>query len=507
MTAGAISELQWSQLSEFVARRMGLHFPRERRDDLQRGLAGAAQEFGLPDTAACADWLLATSPTESQLQVLASHLTIGETYFFRDPDILQALAGEILPELIRTRRGREQRLRIWSAGCCSGEEPYSLAILVHEALPDLCDWQVTITATDINPRFLHKAVAGVYGEWSFRNAPARLKELYFDRTADGRYTITPRIRKLVNFSHLNLAQDAYPSLATGTNAMDIIFCRNVLMYFTPPQALTAIGRLRHALVEGGWLAVSPSEASQAFSRFSTVNFPGAILYRKSDAAGPGQQPWKPAASSAALESAMPDPPVPWAPPLEPIAPPHTAPVAPVASVQHPAAVATRPTPAAVAHTLYQEGRYAEAADTLVASLARHPADPHAFSLLARALANLGKLDEALAWCERWTAADKLDPAGHYLRAVILLERGESEPARASLQRAIYLDPGFVLAHFSLGSLARSRGKSGEADRHLANTLHLLRRQSPDDLLPESDGLTAGRLTDTVRSLLEVDASP
>lgn len=504
MTAGAISELQWAQLSEFVARRMGLHFPRERRDDLQRGLAGAAQEFGFPDTAACADRLLATSPTASQLQVLASHLTIGETYFFRDPDILEALADKLLPELIRTRRGREQRLRIWSAGCCSGEEPYSLAMLVHEALPDLCDWQVTITATDINPRFLHKAVAGVYGEWSFRNAPARLKELYFERTADGRYTIAPRIRKLVNFSHLNLAQDAYPSLATGTNAMDIIFCRNVLMYFTPPQALTAIGRLHHALVAGGWLVVSPSEASQAFSRFSTVNFPGAILYRKRDAAGSGQPRWRPAASSEALESTMPDPPVPWAPPLEPIAPPHAA---PVASAQYPAAVATPLTPAATAQALYREGRYAQAADTLVTSFAQHPPDPGAFSLLARALANLGQLDEALAWCERWTAADKLDPASHYLHAVVRLEQGEPELARSSLQRAIYLDPGFVLAHFSLGTLARSRGKSAEADRHFANALHLLRRQSPDDLLPESDGLTAGRLTETITSMMEVDAAP
>jgi chemotaxis protein methyltransferase CheR len=285
MTARLILESQWPPLSEFVARRMGLHFPRERRDDLQRGLAGAAQEFGFPDAAACADWLLAAPPSESQLQVLASHLTIGETYFFRDPQTLEALARTVLPELIRLRRGREQRLRIWSAGCCSGEEPYTLAILLHEALPDLSDWQVTITATDINPRFLHKAAAGVYGEWSFRNAPAGLKERYFHRTADGRYAIAPRIRKLVDFSHLNLAQDAYPSLATGTNAMDIIFCRNVLMYFTPPQARTVIGNLHHALVEGGWLAVSPSEASQALCpEFTAVNFPGAIFYRKGDPA-------------------------------------------------------------------------------------------------------------------------------------------------------------------------------------------------------------------------------
>jgi len=111
---------------------MGLHFPRARWPDLQRGLAGAAREFGFDDVTACTDWLLSAPLTKAQLEVLASHLTIGETYFFRDRQTLAALAEQILPDLIRARRGREQRLRIWSAACCSGEEPYTLAILLHQ---------------------------------------------------------------------------------------------------------------------------------------------------------------------------------------------------------------------------------------------------------------------------------------------------------------------------------------------------------------------------------------
>ncbi len=500
---------QWAQLSDFIADRMGLHFPRQRWDDLQRGLAGAAQEFGFDDAAACIDWLLARPPTPSQLQVLASHLTIGETYFFRDEPTLEALAHNILPGLIRARRGHEQRLRIWSAGCCSGEEPYSLAILLHQALPDLRDWQVTITATDINPRFLHKAAAGVYGEWSFRNAPDGLKERYFRRTADGRYAIVPQIRKLVNFAHLNLAQDAYPSLATDTNAMDLIFCRNVLMYFTPQQTRTVIGKLHHALVEGGWLAVSPSEASQAlFPQFLTVNSPGAILYQKNAATGPAtlrpEPLWMPAppgemaghvapASTSAAASPWTLPPADTAPTMPPPEPP--------------APADTALTPEAVAQALYQQGLYAEVVDTLLAALAEHAPEPLAFSLLARALANLGRLADALTWCDRWIAADKLDCSAHYLRAVVLLEQGDFGPARASLQRATYLDPGFVLAHFALGNLARRRGHHGESDKHFANTLLLLQRYQADDPLPESDGLTAGRLTETITSMTEMETSP
>lgn len=501
MTPGAVRETQLSQLSELIAVRMGLHFPQERRADLQRSLAGAAREFGFDDTAACVDWLLSAPPTKAQIEVLASHLTIGETYFFRDKQMLEALARDILPALMRVRRGREQRLRIWSAACCSGEEAYSLAILLHQSVPDLRDWRVTITATDINPRFLHKAAAGTYGAWSFRNAPAGLRERYFNRGADGRYTIIPEIGKMVTFAHLNLVEDVYPSLATDTNAMDVIFCRNALMYFTPPQMRKVIANLHHALVDGGWLVVSPSEASHAlFPQFVAVNFPGAIAYRKSDATQRTEQRGMPAPPSEMAGPAAPalETPAQWSPPLQP---------PPVLPLEVPAPAATVAAPYAVAESFYHQGRYAEAADTLLAAFTGRAPDAPAFSLLARALANQGQLAAALAWCERWIAADKLDAAGHYLRAVILLESGDPEQARLCLQRTLYLQPDFVLAHYALGNLARSRGKSGEADKHFANALDVLRHYQADELLPEADGLTAGRLTETLTAITGAGAAP
>ncbi len=446
--------ISWSRLSRFIADAMGLHFPRERWTDLHRAVAGAAEEFGFNDVAAFADWLLSAPLTQAQLQVLASHLTIGETYFFRDRKMFEVLATHVLPELIQARRGREQRLRVWSAACCTGEEAYSLAILLQQVLPDPADWQVTILATDINGRFLQKAVAGSFGAWSFRDAPPGIQERYFNRSGDGRYVVVPKIKDLVTFAHVNLAEDVYPSLATDTNAMDLILCRNVLMYFTPAQTVRVIEKLHHALVDGGWLAVSPSEASHTlFRQFATQNFPGVILYQKTDT--------------------------------------------PVRTGEH-----------AAVTWCYEPERYAEAADTLLTSLPtpapeqapEQPPEPQTFASLARALANQGKLTEALRWCDRWIAADKLDSAGHYVRAIVLLEHGDADQARGSLQRAIYLHPDFVLAHFALGNLARRRGQPGEADRHFSNALHLLARQHPDAPLPEADGLTAGRLTETITAL-------
>ncbi len=144
------------RLSEFIAEQTGLHFPPERRPDLQRGLTAAAAEFGFANSVSCADWLLSTPLTRPQLHTLASHLTVGETYFFRERKTFDALANHILPELIGRRRGREQRLRLWSTACSTGEEPYSLAILVQQLLHDWRDWRVTILATDINENSLRK---------------------------------------------------------------------------------------------------------------------------------------------------------------------------------------------------------------------------------------------------------------------------------------------------------------------------------------------------------------
>lgn len=495
---------RWQQVSELIAERTGLHFPRERLRDLQRGLAGAANELGFKDATACADGLLSERLSKAQLQVVAGHLTVGETYFLREEKTFDALASHILPELIGARRHREQRLRIWTAGCCTGEEAYSLAILLHQLLPDLADWQVTILATDINPGFLRKAIAGSYGEWSFRAAPAEFKERYFERTADRRYIIRPEIKRLVVFEQLNLVEDGYPSLATDTNAMDLIFCRNVLMYFTPAQARKVIGKLHHALIEGGWLAVSPSEASQALlAPFVARTFPGVILYQKNDAHLSASLDQAAARVSASPEIVAPVAPFGWAEP-EPDA---RLPERPSPSLERqlpspperPSAV-DAPDIVARAVSLYEEGRYSEAVDTLLVAFGKQMPPHSASSLLARALANQGKLTEAAAWCDRWIAADKLDVTGHYLHGVVLMEQGHTADARQALQRALYLKPGFVLGHFALGSLARSQGNADEAARHFANALRLLQRLQPDDLLPESDGLTGQRLTETIRAL-------
>jgi chemotaxis protein methyltransferase CheR len=446
-------------LSEFVAAHMGLHFPPERWRDLERGIGAAAREFGLPDAETCARMLPSAPLTRTQIEILASHLTVGETYFFRETKSFEALEEHILPELLRARRGAEQRLRIWSAGCCTGEEPYSVAMLLERLIPDAEAWNVTILATDINPRFLRKAAQGVYGEWSFRGTPDWIRERYFKARRDGRFELHPRIRKRVTFSHLNLADDVYPSLASNTNAMDVILCRNVLMYFTGERAQQVAANFHRSLVGGGWLIVSPTETSTAlFSPLAPVQLPGAVLYRKAGGAVP---------PPAAIAHEPPAPRILFAP--EPVALQAELPEEPVA---------------------VQAG----------AAPPRTPDDAGELARAARLCADQGRLGAAIEWCEKAIAADRLNPAHYYLLATIQQEQGQLDAAAQSLTRALYLDADFALAHFALGNLCRSQGRRRNAERHFANALAVLRARAQDEILPESDGLTVGRLAEIIASV-------
>ena len=457
-----------SSLSDFLAAQMGLQFPRERWSDLERGIAAAAAEFGIVDLDSCIRSLMATPLTQNQVEILASHLTVGETYFFREKRSFEVLEEHILPELLRTRGAAESPLRIWSAGCCTGEEPYSIAMLLDRLIPDAAARNVTILATDINPRFVRKAAEGVYGAWSFRETPDWIRERYFKRRKDGRFEIKPQIRKRVTFSYLNLAGDVYPSLWNNTNAMDVIFCRNVLMYFGAEQAAQAVAKLRRSLVDGGWLITSPAETSgRLFSAFTTVEFPGVFFYRRTAGGAPrtvvagnrvpefnvAPKSLHPEGLTAFPESVLPEDP--------------------------------QPEPVRVHET------------ESVAIHEQKPDESEAPRRKARACADQGKLGEAIEWCEKAIAADRLDPASYYLLATIQQEQGQGDAAVQSLKRALYLDPEFVLAHFGLGNLCLSQGRHRDAQRHFGNALALLQDRPHAEILPESDGLTAGRLLEII----------
>jgi chemotaxis protein methyltransferase CheR len=471
-----MSPEQLEQLSSLVGRWTGLHFPRERWTELERGVVRASKEFGHSDAESFVTRLASSSLTNDQIQTLAWHLTIGETYFLRGGSAFVALEKKIIPKLVAEREKSTRQIRIWSAGCAGGEEPYSLAVTVARAIPDLKDWRVTILATDINTRALERARAGVYGSWSFRDTPDWLRKRYFTEAGSDKWALIPQIQKMVTFSYLNLALDPYPSLLTNTYAMDVVFCRNVMMYFSRDLMKQVVGNFHAALRDGGSFFTAPSEAShEYFPQFGRAVECGEVFFVKTPAPAKGAE--KPATSSAAAKGA------------EKPAAGKSAPgrAAPPASRPRAAAPAGRPPRPVPAHA--------------PAAAAAKPGDAAAeLAAEARANANLGKLDEALGKCAAAIAADKLSAAYRYLSATILQELDRPDEAVKALSSALYLDHDFVLAHFLLGNIARARSRFAEADTHFARALRLLEELPPEAELPEADGLTAGRLSEIVRAI-------
>ena len=510
MTA-IVSDAVFTRFVKFIENSMGLQFSRTRRSDLDSRLGNVVRGFDFEDAESCIDWLMSSPLTKSRIETLAYYLTVGETYFFREKRSFDALENHILKEFIQSRRGKEKRLRIWSAGCATGEEPYSIAILLSKMIPDIKDWNVTILATDINPRFLQKASDGLYTKWSFRGVPSEIKKRYFKLTEDGHYKILPEIKKLVKFIYLNLAEDSFPSLINDTNAMDIMLCRNVLMYFNSECQKKVIKKFYHSIIHGGWLVVSPSETSNViFSQFEMVSFPGAILYRK--------DLYKKSGKKAGLKNDF------------EITAPSPAPQTPVNlsfEVRTPVSLPINTDKARLADTsrkkqqeqvpliqehlvtsyekaleLFKKGRYSEAAENLV-ELAK--VDHKAITLLIRSYANQGELANALEWSEKAIEMDKLNTGFHYLRASILQEKGQIGGAMTSLKRALYLEPDFVLAHFALGNLAWQQGKFKESGRHFRNALKILGSKNQTDILPESDGISVGRFSELISYMIKMES--
>ncbi|MFZ0817360.1 MAG: protein-glutamate O-methyltransferase CheR [Candidatus Sulfotelmatobacter sp.] len=234
------------------------------------------------------DLLTAHSNREAELRQLLNEVTIGETCLFRSPPQLDALRKVILPELVADKsRQITKRLRIWSAGCSTGEEPYTLAMnILEESEHLLKGWTVEILATDLNDRSVETAKAGVYGDYALRSTTDYFKRKYFSPFDDKKLQARPEVKKLITFSRLNLQDDSRMLFMKG---MDLIFCCNVLIYFDGPSKAKVIDHFFSNLNFGGYFFLGTSESLFKLNdKFHLVHFPGTIAY------------WKPSLKSGKL---------------------------------------------------------------------------------------------------------------------------------------------------------------------------------------------------------------
>lgn len=490
-----------TRLNDFIGSSLGLHFRENRFEDLERRIILASREFGYQDPQHFAEHILASQVGQEQIDKLASCLTIGETFFFREKATFSALEEHILPELMRTRE-EQKTLRIWSAGCSSGEEPYSLAILLHRFFGKKNNWTYTILGTDINPRVLEKARNGVYGEWSFRDSPPWLQREYFKKIGSSKYELRADIRQKVRFEYLNLVEDAYPSIALQTNAIDLVFCQNVLMYFTPEATKKVLRGFFRSLVHDGWLVLGNVETMVAQdSPFFPVRFDGTTLYSKRKPSVKEERVGRKRSLNEVLQGLFKEEKV----------------VDHLEDVDHteiPLHVPTFPEPAPPttkeesrfdrAVRFYNAGNTQDAMD-LFLQCAEDRDQPEALPsmlLLARIYANAGKLDESAQWCEKCIQLDKLNPHVHYLYALVKWEQGDAEGAFDLMRRTLYLDHTFIMAQFTTGNLFLASGKKEQSKKHFRNAKDLLSSYGHDEILPHSEGMTVGRLSHMLETLMD-----
>ena len=517
-----LSYEDYLRFRQLVLKHSGLNFTEKKRADLEAGLLKAVEQApdGIADVTAYYRFLeQATSPeARSELDRLINLLTVGETYFFRDSAQFDMLAQQVLPAIISRKRNAAAagglispgapQLRIWSAGAASGEEPYSLAILLRELIPDIEQWQILILATDINRDVLARAKEGVYSDWSFREGQAKARRSLYFSQRNNRYQLQPDIRRMVTFAYHNLIDDDFPSIHNNITAMDLILCRNVTIYFTEETTRLVIEKFHRTLVEGGWLVVGHAEPSLVTYRdFHTHTFTNTILYQKLAQAhagannGIGKTPaglqWSQPASQpdpailgsranlqTGILSAMSMSPPGLSPSEDPLTPPEADLFASVQQMAH-------------------RGQMAEAVAALESSLPdmAAPKRPEAYCTLARLYADRGGWEQARHWAKEAIKLDALCVDAYFIQALVDEHQGNLQAAIDNLNKVIYLDRARPLPHFNLAILYKKTGQISHARRALRNLIKTLAQWPPEETIPDSGDTDAQRLLETAELIL------
>lgn len=431
--------------------------------------------------------------SESEWQKLASLITLGESYFFRDRGQFALLREQILPELISARQP-QRTLNIWSAGCSTGEEPYSLAILLDELLPNQKDWQIRILGTDINGGAIDKARQGIYGARSFRLCSAELQGSYFTARQDT-WKIKERIRNLVEFHYGNLLELS-GDLRAELHNVDLIMCRNVFIYFNKRAIIQGLANFTRLLREGGYLLTGHGEFfgnGFMLRPFKTRVCGRFVIYQKMAAGACLDEP------KASEVLRQPDALSPNTSPTHQTKPPIGSPklqdvskVKKTSGINAPPANLKMPSPLA---DLFSRGDYTTAIARGQAILKQDPQNFEVLHLMAQAFANAGKHDEAVSLCQQMLQIKTQALKPQLLLAHIAEVKGDYEEAKKLLKKVISQDPCFVAAYLELSGLYTREHDQQRADNMRQTAVRLLQGMPPDQEVEPYQEVTAGELVE------------
>lgn len=274
-----MSDDEFHLLRDCIYAHCGIYFDQESKYILEKRLSSRLTDLGLASFYDYYHFIKYNRNKEHELTDIMDVLTTNETYFFRESIQLKAFTDEVIPELIKSKTARANKtLRIWSAGCSTGEEPYTIAMLLS-TIPELTGWKIEIIGTDISNKVLTQARRGVYGKSSFRATNESDLRRFFVAQDDG-YRVNDSIKALVTISHLNLF-DSHRLALLGK--VDLVFCRNVIIYFDQAAKKRVIESFHSALYDGGFLLLGHSESLMNIStQFTLRHFKNDMIYQKPD---------------------------------------------------------------------------------------------------------------------------------------------------------------------------------------------------------------------------------
>jgi chemotaxis protein methyltransferase CheR len=465
---------EFQELRDWIHRHSGIYLGSNRLDPLRISLVARATRLGLSDHV---DYFALLRHNEGEFKELMNLVTINETSFFRFPGQFEALSSAVVPEILETKSPMSHAFRAWSAGCSTGEEPYTIAMsLLGSGLKE-AGFTPEVLGTDVSTQALDRAREAIYRDKALANLPAEVARRWFDPVPGGHRPVSS-VRDVVDFSYHNLIKEPYPLMLMGN--WDVIFCRNVTIYFKFESTRRVVDNFYESLNPGGYLFVGHSETLTSISdRFEVVEIDGVFLYRKprpqrrvsfDEVLAARVRDRGTADARRAVRQRAATAPGDLAPDADEAAGDATA--HDQAGTENVAELISR------AYRLLEEGRPVEARQAADSVLSEDPASVAALIIRAYTHADEGDLDSAIGEARRVLEIDPFDPAAYYILGLIHQRQGDPDAALESFRRTIEVDSGFVLAHFNLANLLKARGVHDEACAEYGKALDAL-RASPD----------------------------
>lgn len=469
---------------EFVHMRFGIDMS-HRLDDLYKAINKACDLFHYSPNNYLKE-LRKAHDHSLIIEQLINNITIGETYFFRDQKQMNLLTERILPDIIENKK-REQNhhLRIWSAGVSSGEEIYTLAMILNEKFSDTAHWTVSLLGTDINTLQLNKAISGEYTEWSMRSIDDYYKNKYFKKI-NNKFYLSRDIIDKVTFYYLNLNDNTYPSIFNGTNAQDLILCRNVLIYFDSSRIKQVMHQFTQSLNADGYLILGASDPVHISDTHLKLFTPTVYQLFKRD-----EMKSQFSSGDEKISTLH-----------ETTHPIHGESETKQNDLTHLSLMKHEEIEKEIEELLSQ----CEWQKVLKLIALQELLEHKSLSLMrakALALASIGELRLSLKICEECIASFPADKYIYFTYALIQQECHDFSAAEQSLKKVIYLDHAFVVAHFQLGLLQLRHHHDEMGIKSLRNALTLAKNHSEQEKVPAAMNVTYGQLAEILKNELEI----